>query len=147
MRNIDFLEIENFGLFITILVFCSIWVCDSAAFFIGRKFGKHKLIPNVSPNKSVEGAVAGFVFATLFFVIASYLIIPTFNIYYALIIGVTIGIFGQVGDLVESKIKRDVDVKDSGNLIPGHGGMLDRFDSIILVAPIVVIIITIIKLL
>ena len=133
---------ENSGFFV-IVMFCSIWICDTAAYFIGRKFGKHKLMERVSPKKSVEGAIAGFIAATVFFPIALYFLLPKFNIIYSLILGLTVGIFGQIGDLIESKIKRDADVKDSSNLIPGHGGVLDRFDSIIFVSPIIFTIIVI----
>jgi len=143
LRDFDldfrFVEIENFGLFIVIIMFCSIWVCDSAAYFIGRKFGKHKLLERVSPKKSIEGAVAGLIASTVFFPLATYLLMPEFNIIFSFMLGIIVGFFGQIGDLVESKLKRDADVKDSSNLIPGHGGVLDRFDSIIFVSPIVFI--------
>ena len=131
-------DLEN-GFYYTILTFASIWVCDSAAFFIGRKFGKHKLAPNISPKKSVEGAIAGFIASTTFFVITSNYLIEI-SLVLSIVLGVVIGIFGQIGDLIESKIKRDAGVKDSGNIIPGHGGVLDRFDSIIFVVPFVYII-------
>jgi phosphatidate cytidylyltransferase len=137
--------IENFGFFIVIIMFCSIWICDSAAYFIGRKFGKHKLLERVSPKKSIEGAVAGFIASAVFFPLASYFFIPEFSTVYAIILGVIVGIFGQIGDLVESKLKRDADVKDSSDLIPGHGGILDRFDSIIFVSPIVFIFLVIVE--
>jgi len=147
LRNLDWYGIENFGLFIVIIMFCSIWVCDSAAYFIGRKFGKHKLLERVSPKKSIEGAVAGFIASVIFFPLASHFLIPEFNTVFAIILGVIVGIFGQIGDLVESKLKREADVKDSSNLIPGHGGILDRFDSIIFVSPLVLIFLAIISIL
>jgi len=139
LRNFDWNNLENFGLWITILTLCSIWICDSAAFFFGRKLGKHKLMPSVSPNKSIEGAIAGFIFSALFFIFGCNYLLPEFNFWYTIIIGIVIAIVGQVGDLIESKIKRDADIKDSSNIIPGHGGVLDRFDSIMVVAPVVVI--------
>ena len=145
LRDVNFFSgNENFGLFIVIIMFCSIWVCDSAAYFIGRKFGKHKLLERVSPKKSIEGAVAGFIASVIFFPLASHFLIPEFNTVYAVILGIIVGIFGQIGDLVESKLKREADVKDSSDLIPGHGGILDRFDSIIFVSPIVFIFLMII---
>ncbi|MCL2039921.1 MAG: phosphatidate cytidylyltransferase [Bacteroidetes bacterium] len=131
LRNLD-----N-GFFYTILTFISIWICDSGAYFIGRRFGKHKLMPSVSPKKTIEGAIAGFILSSLFFIITSMLLIENMSLLLSILIGITIGIFGQLGDLVESKIKRIVEVKDSSNLIPGHGGILDRFDSIIFVVPLI----------
>ncbi|MDR0928066.1 MAG: phosphatidate cytidylyltransferase [Ignavibacteria bacterium] len=144
LRDMNFDGISDFGFYIVILLFTSIWLCDSAAYFIGRKFGKHKLYPSVSPKKSVEGAIAGFIASAVWFPVISHLIMPSFNIIYAVILGIAIGIFGQIGDLVESKLKRDADIKDSSNIIPGHGGILDRFDSIIFTTPIILIILIII---
>lgn len=140
-----FIEAGNtqWGYFIFIM-FGSIWLCDSAAYFIGRKYGKHKLYPAVSPKKSIEGAVAGFVFAILGFVGLSALLFPSFPLYHAAVAGMLVGIGGQTGDLVESMLKRDADVKDSSNLLPGHGGVLDRFDSILYVSPILFLYLSII---
>ncbi|MGI6370583.1 MAG: phosphatidate cytidylyltransferase [Candidatus Kapaibacterium sp.] len=126
-----------------LMIFCSIWICDSAAYFVGKKFGKRKLLDSVSPKKTVAGAVGGFSASLLFFPIASNFVLPTFPVLYACIIGATIGILGQIGDLVESKFKRDANIKDSGNLIPGHGGVLDRFDSIIFTIPIVYVLLSV----
>ena len=132
-------DLDN-GFYYTILTFASIWVCDSAAYFIGRKFGKHKLMPSVSPQKSIEGAIAGFIASSIFFVILSNYFIADIPLHLSIVLGIIIGIFGQIGDLIESKFKRDADIKDSSNIIPGHGGVLDRFDSIIFVVPFVFII-------
>ena len=132
-------DLEN-GFYWTILTFASIWICDIAAFFIGRKFGKHKLAPTISPKKSIEGAIAGFIASAMFFIVTSNYFIEEISLALSIALGVVIGIFGQLGDLIESKFKRDADVKDSSNLIPGHGGVLDRFDSIIFVVPFVYII-------
>ncbi len=126
-----------------LMIFCSVWICDSAAYFVGKKFGKRKLLASVSPKKTVAGAIGGFLASLLFFPIASNFILPAFPILYACIIGAAIGIFGQIGDLVESKFKRDAHVKDSGSLIPGHGGVLDRFDSIIFTIPIVYVLLSV----
>ena len=135
LRNLD-----N-GFYWTILTFATIWICDSAAFFFGRKFGKHKLAPSISPNKSIEGAVTGFVVSAASFILAANYLISEVSLIKVTVIGIVIGIFGQLGDLIESKLKRDVGVKDSSNIIPGHGGILDRFDSIIFVIPFVYLII------
>jgi phosphatidate cytidylyltransferase len=119
-----------------ISILASIWICDTAAYFGGLSMGKHKLFPRVSPNKSWEGAVWGFFGAVVTMIIAQKYFLPYLQFHQAIIIGMIIGIFGQIGDLVESLIKRDAGVKDSSNLIPGHGGVFDRFDSLIFVSPI-----------
>ena len=118
-------------------VLATIWICDSAAFHIGSAFGRHKLYPRVSPNKSWEGAAAGFVAAVGASLAAKYLVLGYLTAGSAVVIGALVGVFGQLGDLIESLFKRDAGVKDSSALIPGHGGVFDRFDSLLLVAPLV----------
>jgi phosphatidate cytidylyltransferase len=98
---------------------------------------RHKLFPRVSPNKSWEGAVAGFVAAVGAALGAKYLVLEYLTPGAAVVIGALVGVFGQLGDLIESLLKRDAGVKDSSHLIPGHGGVFDRFDSLLLVAPLV----------
>ena len=120
--------------FIMILI-VTIWICDTFAYAIGILFGKHKLYEKVSPNKTIEGALAG-----LFSAIGTVILIKVNNLLpldylEAIIFGLIIGFLGQVGDLVESWFKRDAGVKDSSSLLPGHGGMLDRFDSLIFLSP------------
>ena len=128
--------------FIMILLL-TIWICDTFAYAFGRSFGKHKLYEKVSPNKTVEGALAGLLGAILtIFVVKSLSIFPL-NWSEAVLIGLVIGVLGQMGDLVESWFKRDVGVKDSSSLLPGHGGMLDRFDSLIFLSPAVYILVSI----
>ena len=124
------------GGFIIITIFITLWMTDSAAYFIGSAIGKHKLFPRVSPNKSWEGAIAGFVFAIITLVVLKMILLDFLNWMDIIAFGIIIGIFGQVGDLIESLIKRDAGVKDSSNLIPGHGGIFDRFDSLLFSAPI-----------
>jgi phosphatidate cytidylyltransferase len=136
--------IYNQGGYLLISTFISIWVCDSAAYFIGSAIGKHKLFPRVSPNKSWEGAIAGFIFAVIAMIVLREFIADFLTIIDAVFIGIIIGSIGQIGDLVESLIKRDAGVKDSSNLIPGHGGIFDRFDSLLFVAPVIYIYISII---
>ena len=131
----EMLYTEGGYLIISILI--SIWVCDSAAFFLGSAFGKHKLFPRVSPNKSWEGAIAGFVFAIISMMAAKFYFIDFLSLQDAIVIGFIVGTVGQMGDLVESLIKRDAGVKDSSAIIPGHGGIFDRFDSLLLAAPVV----------
>jgi len=125
------------GGYLIITVMSTIWICDSAAYFFGSAFGKHKLFPRVSPNKSWEGAIAGFIFPILTVVAAKYITIEFMEWDQAIGIGLIVGIFGQLGDLVESLMKRDANVKDSSSIIPGHGGIFDRFDSLIFSAPII----------
>jgi phosphatidate cytidylyltransferase len=125
------------GGYLIISIFASIWICDSAAFFGGTALGKHKLFPRVSPKKSWEGAIFGFVFAILAMILAKNIILDFISLNDALAIGFIIGTFGQIGDLTESLLKRDAGVKDSSNLIPGHGGIFDRFDSLLFSSPII----------
>ena len=130
-------QIYRFGGYTVISIFAVIWICDSAAFHFGVAIGKHKLFPRVSPNKSWEGAISGFLFAVGSAIAAKYLVLQYLSLGSAVVIGCIVGISGQIGDLIESLFKRDAGVKDSSNLIPGHGGALDRFDSLLLVAPLV----------
>ena len=130
-------KVYAWGGYTVITVLASIWVCDSAAFFAGRAWGRHKLFPRVSPNKTWEGAVAGFIGAVLAFVAARELALPYMTMTSAIVCGSIVGVFGQLGDMVESLLKRDAGVKDSSGLIPGHGGVMDRFDSLILVSPVI----------
>jgi len=125
------------GGYLIISILATIWVCDSAAFFGGTAFGKHKLFPRISPNKSLEGALFGFVFAILTMLLAKLVVLDFLSWTNVIVLGIIIGIIGQLGDLVESSIKRDSGVKDSSSIIPGHGGIFDRFDSLLFSAPAV----------
>jgi phosphatidate cytidylyltransferase len=127
----------RWGGYAVISIFACIWICDTAAQFVGLKYGNHKLFPRVSPNKSWEGAVSGLVGAIAAAVLAKYTVLPFFSVGESLVIGVVVGVFGQLGDLAESLLKRDAGVKDSSQIIPGHGGVLDRFDSLLFVSPII----------
>lgn len=135
----------SFGGYLILSILVSIWLCDSAAYFIGSAYGLHKLMPRVSPKKSWEGAVAGFIFAVIGIIVAKYIVLDFLSLFDAIIIGIIVGVFGQIGDLVESLIKRDANVKDSSSIIPGHGGILDRFDSLLFAAPVVFVYLTLIK--
>ena len=127
-------NVKSHGEFLVWIIFIGSWLSDTAAFYSGKFFGKHKLSPRVSPKKTIEGSIGGFIGATVFcgifgIIVQKYInIMPIYNYF---IIGALCGIFGQLGDLVASSIKRYVGIKDYSNLIPGHGGILDRFDSII----------------
>jgi phosphatidate cytidylyltransferase len=133
------------GGYLIISILVSIWICDSAAYFIGSAYGLHKLMPRVSPNKSWEGAVAGFVFAIATMIAAREFVLQFLTLKDAAAVGFIIGMFGQIGDLIESLLKRDAHVKDSSSIIPGHGGILDRFDSLLFTAPIVYLYLTFIR--
>jgi phosphatidate cytidylyltransferase len=131
--------LDRWGTATVMSLLVAIWVCDSAAYFAGRAFGRHRLFERVSPKKSWEGAVAGLIASIGSFVLAQLLVLPYLTVGAAVMCGVIVGVFGQVGDLAESLLKRDAGVKDSSALIPGHGGVLDRFDSMLFVAPLVFI--------
>lgn len=128
-------NLPDTGLMLTVLVILGIWATDSGAYFMGKAIGKRKLWPAISPNKTIEGAAGGLLAAVLV-VMAVNVWIGGISLDKALIIALVSGIAGQLGDLVESAIKRHFEVKDSGQIIPGHGGVLDRFDSMILVFPV-----------
>ena len=129
---------ESIGREIIFLMFFSIWACDSAAFFFGSKFGKKKILPLVSPKKSWVGSISGF--------IASILVVAGFYFYnifgnhllpfHLVVLGVIYGAISQLGDFGESLLKREAKIKDSSNFLKGHGGVLDRFDSMSIAAPL-----------
>jgi phosphatidate cytidylyltransferase len=127
---------QNYTPYLMISVLVLIWVNDSFAFIVGKNFGKRKLFVSVSPKKTIEGFIGGFAFA----LIAAY-IISTLNKDFSLtnwfIIAAIVSIIGTIGDLVESKLKRQANIKDSGTIMPGHGGILDRLDSLLFAAPFV----------
>jgi phosphatidate cytidylyltransferase len=133
---------EALGASLVLYVIAIVWSCDTGAFLVGIPFGKHKLFPRVSPSKSVEGSVAGFVCAVAA-AFAGYAWFahqsggkPFLSAGEAVFLGALLGISSQLGDLVESLIKRDAQVKDASSTIPGHGGVLDRFDSLLFSAPV-----------
>ena len=123
----------TYGVYILMMMLIACVACDTFAYFIGIKYGKHKLSPHISPKKSVEGSIAGFIAAVLICVIAGslQLFFNQLQIEFAFFVfsGVILGIMAQFGDLAASMIKRQFDVKDYSNLLPGHGGILDRIDS------------------
>jgi phosphatidate cytidylyltransferase len=131
----------EYGKFLYLIPFILSWTTDSAAYFAGRLFGKHKLIEAVSPKKTVEGAIGGFIFCAITAVAYGLIIGACYDVtpnYLALALGgIVIGVVSQVGDLVMSAIKREQGVKDYGHLLPGHGGILDRFDSSMAVTVVV----------
>jgi len=129
-------ETRNEGLVYVVYCLLIVWTTDSGAYFVGRKLGKNKLWPEISPKKTIEGFIGGIVIAVIF-AVGMQAIYPFANGYISLIfITIFASIIGQMGDLVESAIKRHFDVKDSGTILPGHGGILDRFDSLLFVVPL-----------
>ena len=122
---------------ILITIFICIWTNDTFAYLVGKNFGKRKLFPSVSPKKTIEGFVGGMIFTIICSLILSKYYIETKNIYIWIIIAIIVSIFSTLGDLIESKLKRVAQIKDSGNIMPGHGGILDRLDSIIFVVPFI----------
>ncbi len=118
------------------LVFITAFGTDSMAYFTGYAFGKHKLAPKISPKKTIEGSIGGILGSILFCAIFGYFVIPRILVH-CIIIGILGGIISQFGDLTASIFKRKMGIKDYGNLIPGHGGILDRFDSVLFTAPMV----------
>ena len=148
VRDIDAERATRF--FYIILIFGGAWLADSAAYFAGRFFGKHKLAPQISPKKTVEGAIGGVLGCVVGFVllgvafdaIMAYNNSPLrVNYLYLVILSVVLSIVGMLGDLTFSVVKRQYGIKDYGNLLPGHGGVLDRFDSVVFTAPALYIII------
>lgn len=134
-------RMEN-GRYIVWMIFISSWVCDTCAYFTGMLFGKHKLVPVLSPKKTIEGAIGGVAGSALvgalfaFFMVDQ--VIPQQNITAAFaVLGAVGAVISQIGDLAASAIKRNHDIKDYGTCIPGHGGIMDRFDSVIFTAPMI----------
>ncbi len=123
------------GAALTYMLIVTVWVMDTAAYAFGRSFGKRQL-STISPKKTWEGALAGFVSAILMTLLCRALMHYSVSAAFAVTAGILIGVFGQLSDIAESMVKRAAGVKDSSNLLPGHGGILDRFDSYIFLAPI-----------
>lgn len=133
LKGLDY----SLGFSYVIVVFAMTWCYDSGAFFIGSKFGKHKIFPAISPSKTLEGAIGGIAFSIIGILIARWLVAPYLSIIQAVGLALITSVVGQLGDVVESMIKRDVKIKDASETIPGHGGALDRFDSLLFTAPLI----------
>ena len=131
-------DIRPHGEAFLLMTFVSVWCMDTAAYAVGRAFGRRLLAPVLSPKKTWEGAIGGFAAAlAVCAVFSRFALKEALPLPWALAIGAVIGVTGQISDLAESMIKRDAGIKDSGALLPGHGGVFDRFDSFILCAPAV----------
>lgn len=127
----------EFGRYWSYLLFLCVWLTDIGAYFTGYAFGKHKLWPSISPNKTIEGAVGGMFFSILTAVMFSIFVPDLLSLVHAIVLGLLVSIVGQAGDLIQSAYKRLYGVKDSGAIFPGHGGVLDRTDSWLTVFPFV----------
>lgn len=135
---------ETYNPYILLGAFILVWTNDTFAFIVGKRFGRQKLFEKISPKKTIEGFLGGLFFSC----IASYFIAtfaPSLSFTGWLILSIIISVFGTLGDLIESKFKRQANVKDSGTIMPGHGGLLDRLDSIILAAPFIYLFLRIIQ--
>lgn len=138
LREANALPYENLeSFFLALSVFLLIWATDTFAYFTGKSIGKRPLAPSVSPKKTWEGSVGGAVGAVLVAVVLKLTLLDFVQWHNVIVIALICGVFSQLGDLAESKMKRSVGVKDSGTILPGHGGVLDRFDALILAVPIV----------
>ncbi|AOZ94256.1 phosphatidate cytidylyltransferase [Paenibacillus crassostreae] len=128
---------DGYGLFWTFLLLFSIWASDAGAYFVGKRWGHNKLWPAISPNKTVEGAIGGIIIAVLVAIGFAACSGGILGFGRALLIGLACAVIGQLGDLMQSAYKRVYNIKDSGRLLPGHGGILDRCDSWVIVFPFV----------
>ncbi len=124
------------GSYFFLLLLVIVWLTDTGAYFIGKKWGRHKLYPKVSPGKTVEGAIGGLLISVLGAALFAGIFIESLNLLYIIVTAAICSIIGQMGDLCESMIKRSFGCKDSGKLLPGHGGLLDRIDALIFAAPV-----------
>ena len=133
---------DRLGAYTYLLIFVGAWVTDSSAYFCGVLLGKHKLIPQISPKKTVEGSVGGILICGLSFVLYGVIlrhgmhVEMNFNYFLLFVYGVVVSVVSQIGDLAMSAVKRHYQIKDYGRILPGHGGMLDRFDSILAVSTV-----------
>ena len=132
-----FFPITHYNGLLLLAIFIFIWVNDTGAYLVGSRWGKRRLAPNISPKKSVEGSIGGLILVLLSAVILRLLLFPELSWLRILLIATVVAVFGTIGDLFESSLKRQAGVKDSGKLIPGHGGILDRIDSFLLAVPAV----------
>jgi len=133
---LDTFNPENFIWEVPLTIFILTWVNDTGAYLTGRTFGKHKLFERISPKKTWEGSIGGLLF-TILGIVVIYQFWPSFTINIWIGVAVLVSIFSNLGDLMESAFKRNAGQKDSGTIMPGHGGILDRFDAILLTAPVV----------
>jgi phosphatidate cytidylyltransferase len=133
LKGLDY----SLGFSFVVVVFVLTWCYDTGAYTIGKLFGKHKIFPSISPGKTLEGAFGGVAFSIAGILVARTIVAEYLSVPQAVVLAVIASVIGQLGDLVESMIKRDVRIKDSSDAIPGHGGVLDRFDSLLFTSPLI----------
>lgn len=142
---------SEYSIFAMLLIFLCAWMTDTGAYFAGVFLGKHKLIPHVSPKKTVEGSIGGIIVCMLSCMLYLFIVnkfwhgMEDMSYLRVALIGAVASVISQLGDLVASAIKRDCDIKDYGNIFPGHGGFMDRFDSVIFIAPFIYYAMTLVK--
>jgi len=127
-------NLEN-GVALVFFVILVTWLSDTGGFFVGKTWGKLPLAPRLSPKKTIEGLLGGILFSVVGAILSQFTFVPFFSLGQCVMLGVGLALFGALGDLAESAIKRSVSVKDSGTMIPGHGGVLDRVDSLLFTGP------------
>lgn len=141
-----FASMTQYNGLLLLAIFIFIWVNDTGAYLVGSRWGKRRLAPSISPKKSVEGSIGGLLLVLLSAVVLRLLLFPELSWLRILLIAAVVAIFGTIGDLFESSLKRRAGVKDSGKLIPGHGGILDRIDSLLLAVPAVYLLLAVLDL-
>ena len=141
-----FSSMTQYNGLLLLAIFIFIWVNDTGAYLVGSRWGKRRLAPNISPKKSVEGSIGGLLLVLLSAVILRLLLFPELSWLRILLVATVVAVFGTIGDLFESSLKRQAGVKDSGKLIPGHGGILDRIDSLLLAVPAVYLLLAVLDL-
>jgi len=135
INSLIFLRLD-IGAILTLVVFISLWMCDTCAFFFGKHFGKSKIMPSVSPNKTILGSVSGLLGSIIFLLFLSYMNYIELNYVESFLLGLITGGISQFGDFFESLLKRELNIKDTSDILRGHGGVLDRFDSLSIISPL-----------
>jgi phosphatidate cytidylyltransferase len=135
MAHVPLIASQQNSFVLVLIAVAGPWVSDAGAYFSGHLFGRHLLFPSLSPNKTIEGAMGGIVLTTLVIGGISYYFLSSFFLLASALAGIAVSLFSQSGDLFESLLKRLLDVKDLGAILPGHGGILDRIDSLLFTAP------------
>lgn len=136
VRVIESSAIHKLSAKLLLLFFLIVFAGDTGAYYVGRTLGSHKLAPRISPGKTIEGAIGGLIANVIAALAAHYTFFPELQIAHAVVLALVMGVIGQIGDLCESMLKRGAQAKDSGQIIPGHGGVLDRLDSLLFNAPV-----------
>jgi len=135
INSLIFLRLD-IGAILTLVVFISLWMCDTCAFFFGKHFGKSKIMASVSPNKTILGSVSGLLGSIIFLLFLSYMNYIELNYIESFLLGLITGGISQFGDFFESLLKRELNIKDTSDILRGHGGVLDRFDSLSIISPL-----------